>query len=186
MLYYRERNTSPFTKSPLLTICLPEEATVKKIAEANGLEPKQDAEHGTYYEFPLVFEREKLNNKDGKLLDWVGTNNTKISATYVDGSICIPVTGVKPTTTTFDPTVPRMEVYGEENGEKKNHKVVVVVVVLVVVPVVVVVVVTSDIFTMMLPSTYSALILVLFVPTQSRSLPSLLFSFSRSKISGNS
>ena len=79
---------------------IPDEATVKKIAEANGLEPKQDAEHGTYYEFPLVFEREKLNNKDGKLLDWVGTNNTKISATYVDGSICIPVTGVKPTTTT--------------------------------------------------------------------------------------
>ena len=79
---------------------IPDEATVKKIAEANGLELKQDAEHGTYYEFPLVFEREKLNNKDGKLLDWVGTNNTKISATYVDGSICIPVTGVKPTTTT--------------------------------------------------------------------------------------
>ena len=79
---------------------IPDEATVKKIAEANSLELKQDAEHGTYYEFPLVFEREKLNNKDGKLLDWVGTNNTKISATYVDGSICIPVTGVKPTTTT--------------------------------------------------------------------------------------
>ena len=79
---------------------IPDEATVKKIAEANGLELKQDAEHGTYYEFPLVFEREKLNNKDGKLLDWVGTNNTKISATYVDGSICIPVTGVEPTTTT--------------------------------------------------------------------------------------
>ena len=79
---------------------IPDEATVKKIAEANNLELKQDAEHGTYYEFPLVFEREKLNNKDGKLLDWVGTNNTKISATYVDGSICIPVTGVKPTTTT--------------------------------------------------------------------------------------
>ena len=38
----------------------------------------------------------------------------------------------------------------------------------------------------MLPSTYVALILVLFVPTQSSSLPSLLFSFSRSKTSGNS
>ena len=79
---------------------IPDEETVKSIAKANNLELKQDAEHGTYYEFPLVFEREKLNNKDGKLLDWVGTNNTKISATYVDGSICIPVTGVKPTTTT--------------------------------------------------------------------------------------
>ena len=78
----------------------PDEETVKSIAQANNLELKQDAEHGTYYEFPLVFEREKLNNKDGKLLDWVGTNNTKISATYVDGSICIPVTGVEPTTTT--------------------------------------------------------------------------------------
>ena len=79
---------------------IPDEATVEKIAEANNLELKQDAEYGYYYEFPLVFEREKLNNKDGKLLDWVGTNNTKISATYVDGSICIPVTGVEPTTTT--------------------------------------------------------------------------------------
>ena len=79
---------------------IPDEETVKSIAKANNLELKQDAEHGTYYEFPLVFEREKLNNKDGKLLDWVGTNNTKISATYVDGSICIPVTGVEPTTTT--------------------------------------------------------------------------------------
>ena len=79
---------------------IPDEATVEKIAEANNLELKQDDEYGYYYEFPLVFEREKLNNKDGKLLDWVGTNNTKISATYVDGSICIPVTGVEPTTTT--------------------------------------------------------------------------------------
>ena len=79
---------------------IPDEATVKKIAEANDLELKHNAEYGAYYEFPLVFEREKLNNKDGKLLDWVGTNNTKISATYVDGSICIPVTGVEPTTTT--------------------------------------------------------------------------------------
>ena len=79
---------------------IPDEATVKDIAKANGMELKHNAEYGAYYEFPLVFEREKLNNKDGKLLDWVGTNNTKISATYVDGSICIPVTGVEPTTTT--------------------------------------------------------------------------------------
>ena len=117
---------------------IPDEETVKSIAKANNLELKQDAEHGTYYEFPLVFEREKLNNKDGKLLDWVGTNNTKINAEYVDGSLIVKVsdvtttttttgttTSTTTTTTTFDPTVPRMEVYGEENGEKKNHKVVV-------------------------------------------------------------
>ncbi len=79
---------------------IPDEDTVKSIAEANGLELKQDAEHGTYYEFPLVFEREKLNNKKGKLLEWGGVNNTKVAATYVDSSICIPVTGVEPTTTT--------------------------------------------------------------------------------------
>ena len=117
---------------------IPDEETVKSIAKANNLELKQDAEHGTYYEFPLVFEREKLNNKDGKLLDWVGTNNTKINAEYVDGSLIVKMsdvtttttttgttTSTTTTTTTFDPTVPRMEVYGEENGEKKNHKVVV-------------------------------------------------------------
>ena len=117
---------------------IPDEATVKKIAEANNLELKHNAEYGAYYEFPLVFEREKLNNKDGKLLDWVGTNNTKINAEYVDGSLIVKMsdvtttttttgttTSTTTTTTTFDPTVPRMEVYGEENGEKKNHKVVV-------------------------------------------------------------
>ena len=117
---------------------IPDEATVEKIAEANGMELKHDAEYGAYYEFPLIFEREKLNNKDGKLLDWVGTNNTKINAEYVDGSLIVKMSNVTTTTTTtgtttstttttttFDPTVPRMEVYGEENGEKKNHKVVV-------------------------------------------------------------
>ena len=117
---------------------IPDEATVKNIAEANGMELKHDDEYGAYYEFPLIFEREKLNNKDGKLLDWVGVNNTKINAEYVDGSLIVKMsdvtttttttgttTSTTTTTTTFDPTVPRMEVYGEENGEKKNHKVVV-------------------------------------------------------------
>ena len=117
---------------------IPDEETVKSIAEANNLELKHDDEYGAYYEFPLVFEREKLNNKDGKLLDWVGVNNTKINAEYVDGSLIVKMsdvtttttttgttTSTTTTTTTFDPTVPRMEVYGEENGEKKNHKVVV-------------------------------------------------------------
>ena len=79
---------------------IPDEATVKKIAEANGLELKQDDEYGYYYEFPLVFEREKLNNKDGKLLDWVGTNNTKINAIYVDGSIIVKMPDETTTTTT--------------------------------------------------------------------------------------
>ena len=79
---------------------IPDEATVEKIAEANGLELKQDDEYGYYYEFPLVFEREKLNNKDGKLLDWVGTNNTKINAIYVDGSIIVKMPDETTTTTT--------------------------------------------------------------------------------------
>ena len=83
---------------------IPDEETVKSIAKANNLELKQDAEHGTYYEFPLVFEREKLNNKDGKLLDWVGTNNTKINAEYVDGSIIVKMSDVTTTTTTTGTT----------------------------------------------------------------------------------
>ena len=120
---------------------IPDEATVKSIAEANGLEVKQDAEHGTYYEFPLVFEKEKLNNKGGKLLDWAGTNNTKVAATYVNSNLIVKVTDTQTTTTTGvttttatttttssgikDPTAPRMEVYGEADGEKQNHKIVV-------------------------------------------------------------
>ena len=83
---------------------IPDEATVEKIAEANNLELKQDDEYGYYYEFPLVFEREKLNNKDGKLLDWVGTNNTKINAEYVDGSLIVKMSDVTTTTTTTGTT----------------------------------------------------------------------------------
>ena len=79
---------------------IPDEATVKDIAKANGMELKHDDEYGAYYEFPLIFEREKLNNKDGKLLDWVGTNNTKINAIYVDGSIIVKMPDETTTTTT--------------------------------------------------------------------------------------
>ena len=117
---------------------IPDEATVKSIAEANGLELKHNDEYGAYYEFPLIFEREKLNNKKGKLLEWGGVNNTKIAATYVDGSIIVKMedttttttttgttTTTSTTTTTVDPSTPRMEVYGEADGKKQNHKIVV-------------------------------------------------------------
>ena len=117
---------------------IPDEATVKSIAEANGLELKHSDEYGAYYEFPLIFEREKLNNKKGKLLEWGGVNNTKIKATYVDGSIIVKMedttttttttgttTTTSTTTTTVDPSTPRMEVYGEADGKKQNHKIVV-------------------------------------------------------------
>ena len=83
---------------------IPDEATVEKIAEANNLELKHNAEYGAYYEFPLVFEREKLNNKDGKLLDWVGTNNTKVNATYVDSNLIVKVSDTGETTTTATTT----------------------------------------------------------------------------------
>ena len=83
---------------------IPDEATVKDIAKANGMELKHDDEYGAYYEFPLIFEREKLNNKDGKLLDWVGTNNTKINAIYVDGSIIVKMPDETTTTTTTTDT----------------------------------------------------------------------------------
>ena len=116
---------------------IPDEATVKSIAEANGLELKHNDEYGAYYEFPLVFEREKLNNKKGKLLEWGGLNNSKIKATYVDSNLIVKVTDTQTTTTTgvttttstttttIDPTAPRMEVYGEADGKKQNHKIVV-------------------------------------------------------------
>ena len=83
---------------------IPDEATVKDIAKANGMELKHNAEYGAYYEFPLVFEREKLNNKDGKLLDWVGTNNTKVNATYVDSNLIVKVSDTGETTTTATTT----------------------------------------------------------------------------------
>ena len=83
---------------------IPDEETVKSIAKANNLELKQDDEYGYYYEFPLVFEREKLNNKDGKLLDWVGTNNTKVNATYIDSNLIVKVSDTGETTTTATTT----------------------------------------------------------------------------------
>ena len=79
---------------------IPDEATVKSIAEANGLELKHDDEYGAYYEFPLAFEKEKLNNKGGKLLDWAGVNNTKVNAVYVDGSLIVKMEDTTTTTTT--------------------------------------------------------------------------------------
>ena len=88
---------------------IPDEATVKSIAEANGLELKHNDEYGAYYEFPLVFEREKLNNKKGKLLEWGGVNNTKIAATYVDGSIIVKMEDTTTTTTTTDTTTTTTE-----------------------------------------------------------------------------
>ena len=88
---------------------IPDEATVKSIAEANGLELKHSDEYGAYYEFPLIFEREKLNNKKGKLLEWGGVNNTKIKATYVDGSIIVKMEDTTTTTTTTDTTTTTTE-----------------------------------------------------------------------------
>ena len=88
---------------------IPDEDTVKSIAEANGMELKHDDEYGAYYEFPLIFEREKLNNKKGKLLEWGGVNNTKIKATYVDGSIIVKMEDTTTTTTTTDTTTTTTE-----------------------------------------------------------------------------
>ena len=79
---------------------IPDANTVKSIAEANGLELKHDDEYGAYYEFPLAFEKEKLNNKGGKLLDWAGVNNTKVNAVYVDGSLIVKMEDTTTTTTT--------------------------------------------------------------------------------------
>ena len=80
---------------------IPDEATVKSIAAANNMELKHSDEYGAYYEFPVSFETEKLNSKDGKLLTWAGTNNTRIeNAEFVDGSLIIKVTDDGTTTTT--------------------------------------------------------------------------------------
>ena len=83
---------------------IPDEATVKSIAEANGLELKHSDEYGAYYEFPLIFEREKLNNKKGKLLEWGGVNNTKVAATYVDSKLIVKVSDTGESTTTATTT----------------------------------------------------------------------------------
>ena len=83
---------------------IPDEDTVKSIAEANGLELKHSDEYGAYYEFPLVFEREKLNNKKGKLLEWGGLNNSKIKATYVDSKLIVKVSDTGESTTTATTT----------------------------------------------------------------------------------
>ena len=84
---------------------IPDEATVKSIAAANNMELKHSDEYGAYYEFPVSFETEKMNSKDGKLLTWAGTNNTRIdNAEFVDGSIIVKVTDDGTTTTTTSGT----------------------------------------------------------------------------------
>ena len=123
---------------------IPDEATVKSIATANNMELKHSDAYGAYYEFPVSFETEKLNNKDGKLLTWAGTNNTRIeNAEFEDANLIVKVTddgtttttttGADTTTTTttttagiVDPTAPRIEVYGQDaEGKEADHKIVV-------------------------------------------------------------
>ena len=88
-----------------------DEATVKAIAEEYGLELKTDAEHGSYYEFPLGWDTEIREHEDYAqnyvIEDETGTPVTLEAAT-IDGSICVVVsattTTTKATTTTTKAT----------------------------------------------------------------------------------
>ena len=74
---------------------IPDEGTVRTIANDNGLIPKHGendkGETVSYYEFPLEFDRDRLNSKLGHIVEWAGTNNTRVNASYKGSSICVVV-----------------------------------------------------------------------------------------------
>ena len=74
---------------------IPDEATVQDIAQKNGLIPKHGendkGETVSYYEFPLEFDRDRLNSKLGHIVEWAGADNTRVNASYKGSSICVVV-----------------------------------------------------------------------------------------------
>ncbi|MBQ8823806.1 MAG: glycoside hydrolase family 9 protein [Ruminococcus sp.] len=81
---------------------LADEATVKAIAQEYGLELKSDAEHGSYYEFPVGWDTEAVSGNDFAqsyvIEDETGTPVAYQAAT-IDGSICVVVSAETTTTT---------------------------------------------------------------------------------------
>lgn len=74
----------------------------------------------TYYDFPLVFEREKLNNKDGKLLDWIGPNDVSIRERAIYQDNILRVYTDRKNITQVDT---RVEVSGEETTDASGNTV---------------------------------------------------------------
>ena len=84
------------------------------------MEEKKDGEGSTYYDFPLVFEREKLNNKDGKLLDWIGPNDVSIRERAIYQDNILRVYTNRKNITQVDT---RVEVSGEETTDASGNTV---------------------------------------------------------------
>ena len=99
---------------------IPSKKDVESIADANGLKPQKDGEGSTYYDFPLVFEREKLNNKDGKLLDWIGPNDVSIRERAIYQDNILRVYTDRKNITQVDT---RVEVSGEETTDASGNTV---------------------------------------------------------------
>ncbi|MBQ8823634.1 MAG: hypothetical protein IJZ64_00210, partial [Ruminococcus sp.] len=113
-----------------------DEATVKAIAQEYNLELKSDAEHGSYYEFPLGWDTEISGENDDYPQSYMIEDETGMPVRYdaatIDGNICVSVsaeittttssttstnvtTTTKTTTTTQD--VPKPQGYGWDIGK---------------------------------------------------------------------
>ena len=71
---------------------IPDKDAVQTIADNNGLALKTGTYNGQmveYYEFPLTFDMERLNNKKGHIVAWAGANNTRVNANYVSSNLCV-------------------------------------------------------------------------------------------------
>ena len=42
-----------------------------------------------YYEFPLQFDRERLNSKLGHIVEWSSATDTHVKANYVGNNLCV-------------------------------------------------------------------------------------------------
>ena len=85
-----------------------DEATVKAIAQEYGLELKSDAEHGSYYEFPLGWSDEILMTgipyPQSYSIDDGSGMPLEFEASTIDGSICVVVSAATTTTTKANTT----------------------------------------------------------------------------------
>ena len=71
---------------------IPNKATVQKIADDNSLELKTGTYNGKtvkYYEFPLQFDRERLNSKLGHIVEWSSATDSHVKANYVGNNLCV-------------------------------------------------------------------------------------------------
>lgn len=102
---------------------IPNKATVQTIADDNKMELKTGTYNGKtvkYYEFPLQFDRERLNSKLGHIVEWSSATDSHVKANYVGNNLCV----VMETVSSDNPeiNVNKDEIVIVDAGQKRKQK----------------------------------------------------------------